>query len=399
MPSNHSKALMNQGGRVKNKGRTPGGGGGKGGGGTHSHRHHQQQNQRVVGSAGDSSSDLLGQEHGQERGGGGERNREDNRKKKRGPDHHGGGNRKPVNTVLPVPEPGLRGDCARSSRASSSSSVGREPGGGKREEREQNNNETRSALSPDAKPFVMRDARPAIMARQAASLGERVHKVIARRDINNNSNMNMNPCPLPPEKKVDNRSGGPELPLKHPLSYSWTLWYFPNDGKQEWEKNLREVSTFGHVEDFWALYNHILTVSELKSGCDYSLFKRGIKPMWEDRRNVDGGRWLLSQNKHSRRDCLEDRWLDTMLFLVGDNHDDEDVSAAINGAVVSVRTKVDKIGVWVGAAACDGGQQDCVRRVGGRFKRYLGLQEQIVFETHQDSMQKTGSTSKAMLRL
>ena len=38
------------------------------------------------------------------------------------------------------------------------------------------------------------------------------------------------------------------------------------------------------VEDFWALYNHIELASRLAAGCDYSLFKEGIKPMWEDER-------------------------------------------------------------------------------------------------------------------
>ncbi len=120
--------------------------------------------------------------------------------------------------------------------------------------------------------------------------------------------------------------------------------------------------------------------------------------MWEDKSNVNGGRWLLSQNKQVRRECLEERWLDTMLFLIGDDHHGQQghggggggtVSRAVNGAVVSVRTKLDKIGVWVGSGSSGssrgfGGDQ-VARDIGARFKRYLRLQEQIVFETHQVS--------------
>ena len=43
------------------------------------------------------------------------------------------------------------------------------------------------------------------------------------------------------------------------------------------------------VEDFWALYNHIELASRLAAGCDYSLFKEGVKPMWEDERFADRG--------------------------------------------------------------------------------------------------------------
>ena len=57
------------------------------------------------------------------------------------------------------------------------------------------------------------------------------------------------------------------------------------------------VSTFDTVEDFWALYNHIQTPSGLNHGSDYYLFKEGIKPMWEDPQNVDGGRWLMVVDK------------------------------------------------------------------------------------------------------
>ena len=46
------------------------------------------------------------------------------------------------------------------------------------------------------------------------------------------------------------------------------------------------------VEDFWALYNHIELASRLAAGCDYSLFKEGVKPMWEDERFADQG-WRM----------------------------------------------------------------------------------------------------------
>ena len=44
------------------------------------------------------------------------------------------------------------------------------------------------------------------------------------------------------------------------------------------------IFPYFQVEDFWALYNHIELASRLAAGCDYSLFKEGVKPMWEDDR-------------------------------------------------------------------------------------------------------------------
>merc|ERR1712113_916608 len=128
---------------------------------------------------------------------------------------------------------------------------------------------------------------------------------------------------------------GPELMIKHPLQNSWTLWFFKNDKTKQWEENQREIITFTTVEDFWALYNHIELASRLAAGCDYSLFKEGVKPMWEDDRNRRGGRWVINLNKSQRATSLDKIWLEVMLCLIGEAFDDH--SKYVNGAVVSVR--------------------------------------------------------------
>ena len=76
------------------------------------------------------------------------------------------------------------------------------------------------------------------------------------------------------------------------------------------------------MEDFWALYNHIELSSKLSAGCDYSLFKEGVKPMWEDDRNRRGGRWVINLNKSQRATFLDNFWLEVMLCLIGEAFDD-----------------------------------------------------------------------------
>ncbi len=137
---------------------------------------------------------------------------------------------------------------------------------------------------------------------------------------------------------------------KHPLQYSWTLWYYKNDRTKTWQDNLREVVTFSTVEDFWAVYNHIELASRLVAGSDYSVFKKGVKPMWEDEQNKNGGRWLLNLDKKMRMSTLDDAWLEILLCLIGESFGDDDCNGIVNGAVVSIRNKGDKIGVWLGDA-------------------------------------------------
>ena len=85
--------------------------------------------------------------------------------------------------------------------------------------------------------------------------------------------------------------------IKHSLQSRWALWYFKNDKSKTWQGNLRLISKFDTVEDFWALYNHIQLSSTLMSSCDSLLFKDSIEPMWEDEQNKRGGRWLVTPNK------------------------------------------------------------------------------------------------------
>jgi translation initiation factor 4E len=186
--------------------------------------------------------------------------------------------------------------------------------------------------------------------------------------------------------------GSPELMIKHPLQNAWTLWFFKNDKTKQWEENQREIITFTTVEDFWALYNHIELASRLAAGCDYSLFKEGIKPMWEDERNKKGGRWLINLDKKQRASCLDNFWLEVMLCLIGESFDGE--SVLVNGAVVNVRNRGDKISMWL----CEAKPQEAIVKIGQTLKKRLGIDDKVVllgFECHNDTINKTGSTAKS----
>nr|ACO14709.1 Eukaryotic translation initiation factor 4E [Caligus clemensi] len=186
--------------------------------------------------------------------------------------------------------------------------------------------------------------------------------------------------PLPP----------PEPVIKHPLEHSWTLWFFKNNRAREWKVNQKQITSFKTVEDFWALYNHIEVTSRMENGCDYSLFKEGIWPMWEDPANKDGGRWLITLDKKQRSTFLDNVWLEVMLCLIGESFDDH--SPIINGAVVSVRPKLDKIAIWLG----DASKNNMVLTIGKKVKERLNIDKKTTlgFEAHEDTMKKSGSVAK-----
>lgn len=177
-----------------------------------------------------------------------------------------------------------------------------------------------------------------------------------------------------------------ERPVKHPLQNSWTLWFYKNDKSRSWDENQRPIITVNTVEDFWSLYNHIEVASKLPHSSDYSLFKEGIFPDWEDKRNTNGGRWMINLSK-GQRSQLDDFWLEILFFLIGEHADQH--AHQVNGAVVNVRNKGDKLGVWL----ADATQPDSIIRIGKMLKERLGMDpnEKIFFNIHAD--EKAGGKS------
>jgi translation initiation factor 4E len=221
------------------------------------------------------------------------------------------------------------------------------------------------SLSPDAKPFrsrfeITKPQRPEAMSFvKKIELGgcEPPRPQVAPRPAALSFVKKIAECepprpPLetraPPDHK-DPKLGilpDPEPLVKHPLQNRWTLWWFANDGGRDWEKMQKPVCSFGYVEDFWSIFQHIRAASELRVGHDYSLFKEGIKPMWEDPKNKNGGRWLVTQLPKFR-EKLDECWKELAMMLIGEDYADECTRGLVNGAVVNVRNKSDKMAVWL----------------------------------------------------
>lgn len=64
------------------------------------------------------------------------------------------------------------------------------------------------------------------------------------------------------------------------------------------------------IEEFWRLYNNILTPDLMEQNSNFHFFKRGIKPLWEHPANLDGGKWLLTIKNDTTN--LTNSWLDVV---------------------------------------------------------------------------------------
>jgi len=202
--------------------------------------------------------------------------------------------------------------------------------------------------------------------------------------------------------------------VKHPLMHEWTLWFTkPPSGKGDnWNDLLKEVITFNSVEEFWGVYNNIAPVSELALKSDYHLFKKGVRPEWEDPQNKHGGKWSYSF-KEKRGTPIDDLWLHVMLAAIGETLEEED-DGELMGVVVNVRKGFFRIGVWtrtIGKSIPNGGDGDVaggkgrtvekgkniLMNIGQKFKEVLKLPagEPVEFSGHTDSAHSGSTRAKA----
>ncbi|MCJ1440342.1 MAG: eukaryotic translation initiation factor 4E [Stictis urceolatum] len=202
--------------------------------------------------------------------------------------------------------------------------------------------------------------------------------------------------------------------VKHPLMHQWTLWFTkPPSGKGDnWNDLLKEVVTFDSVEEFWGVYNNIAPTSQLAVKSDYHLFKRGVRPEWEDPQNKHGGKWSYSF-REKRNVPIDEFWLYVMLSAIGETLENQD-DGEVMGVVVNVRKGFYRIGVWtktVGKSIPGAGEGDVaggkgrsadkskqvLMGIGAKFKEVLKLDpnEAVEFNSHTDSAHAGSTRAKA----
>ncbi|KAI9288877.1 translation initiation factor eIF 4e-like domain-containing protein [Umbelopsis sp. AD052] len=173
--------------------------------------------------------------------------------------------------------------------------------------------------------------------------------------------------------------------VKHPLHNEWTLW-FDNPGKkanvQSWSQNLKEIVTFKTIEDFWAVFNNIVRVSRLDISSNYHLFKKGVRPEWEDPANEHGGKFSVQLPKNRTGEAINDLWLYTLLACIGEQLPNED---EVTGAVVSVRKVFFRISLWTKTSD----NREVLDGIGKKLKETLNIPNMpLEFTPHSDAATK-----------
>ena len=135
-------------------------------------------------------------------------------------------------------------------------------------------------------------------------------------------------------------STDPETKLNNEFTF-WLTFFNKSKDKQleEFEDNMKPLGSFATVESFWNIYQHMKRPYDLPRGSEFFLFKKGIKPLWEDAANNGGGRFFISIKRSTMANKI---WEDLLLaYLLTDA-----AHNAINGVVLNVRTSEVFLSVW-----------------------------------------------------
>lgn len=173
---------------------------------------------------------------------------------------------------------------------------------------------------------------------------------------------------------------------EHLLKSTWVIWYRPPTPKySDYEKSTIALASISSVESFWTVYSHLKRPSLLPTISDYHIFRKGIRPVWEDEANKKGGKWIIRLKKG-----VADRyWEDLLLAIIGNQF--ADAGDGVCGAVLSVRGGEDVLSVWT---RIDGGRNIKIRET---LKRLLGFPSDtnIVWKSHDDSIAQRTAIDQA----
>ena len=111
-----------------------------------------------------------------------------------------------------------------------------------------------------------------------------------------------------------------------PFQYAWTFYHDKHSDASSYEGRLTLLlENIITLKPFWEMYNRF-PLDALRMKDSVHFFKRGVKPVWEDPRNVHGGAWTFRVPK----DKSEQTWKEMLLLTVGEQFADVIQPSALN---------------------------------------------------------------------
>ncbi|QIW96700.1 hypothetical protein AMS68_002218 [Peltaster fructicola] len=106
-----------------------------------------------------------------------------------------------------------------------------------------------------------------------------------------------------------------------PLIHSWVFYHDrqdrvqqeKDDSRPDYEARLVNLSEIDDVRSFWTVFNNF-DIMALPLRDSIHLFHKGVKPIWEDPRNVKGGSWTFRVPKSQAAEF----WKELCMMAIGE---------------------------------------------------------------------------------
>ncbi|KAF3930568.1 hypothetical protein ABW19_dt0203506 [Dactylella cylindrospora] len=138
-----------------------------------------------------------------------------------------------------------------------------------------------------------------------------------------------------------------------PLRHEWTFWHdkyqadgttASTGGSEGYASQLKELANISTIQAFWQVYNNT-PFESLALRDSLLLFKKNVKPIWEDPRNNKGGAWTFRISKTNNNSS--EFWKEILMMAIGEVLQEVvEKGDDICGVSISVRFNSHLILIW-----------------------------------------------------
>ena len=128
----------------------------------------------------------------------------------------------------------------------------------------------------------------------------------------------------------------------HPLNDTWVLWaHLPHN--TDWSiKSYTNIAELNNMEEVIAL-NESVNDNMIKN-CMLFLMRKGINPMWEDKKNINGGSFSF---KILNKDVCS-IWRNLLYLVCGESiSNDDEFLECVNGITISPKKSFCIVKIWM----------------------------------------------------
>ena len=164
------------------------------------------------------------------------------------------------------------------------------------------------------------------------------------------------------------------------LSNKFVFWYhiIDNSSSEDYKAQIKKLAEFDTLDDFWAIFQYLKKPDDYKQPVEMQLFKEGIKPMWEDENNKNGGKIALKL----RKEYSNLVWEELVFAFIG-GYFAKEIKDEINGLVINCKKDFNTLQIWTKSF-----NEEVTSGIEKNIREILSIPKEVVLEIKSFNMQQ-----------